>query len=338
MFYLQYFIDAIQTFSFKKKNDKQNVLLLGDGFFARGFLNTIDYKKYNVTQIYRDEFINPQDIFYSLQHNKEYDKESNFHIKDKIQNFFNKKNIKKIKTDINTLQISDNNATINNKLFYFDYMVIGLGAQISLKSWSDELNYLIKQKNKKIDIIGTGPLGFEIAMSLNKFHQINMYDVLTEDKIFSYVKNYNKNYLLYLLDKKDIKLYFGEFYNASDEKNKDSYKIFCVGTKPNNITQNIIINDKLQIENKYNIYVGGDCIGLHNKYGNIKTAQIAFQQGVYVAKRLNNEIEENKSFEYKSNGIALNIDDKQIIVENNNILPDGIYPDYIIKLYSMFCV
>ena len=337
MFYFQYLIDTLQTFSLKKNNNdhKKNVLLLGDGFFARGFLHTIDYNKYDITHIYRDEFINPQDIFYSLHHNKDYDKKNNnFHIRDKIQDFFNKNSINKIKTDIKSLIISDNNATINNKLYYFNYMVVGLGAQKSLKIWEDELNYLIKQKNKKIDIIGTGPVGFEIAMSLNKNHQINMYDVLSKDKILSYVNNYNKKYLLNILDKKNIKLYLGGFYDIKDEKNKDNYKIFCVGTKPNNLTQNIIINNKLQIENKNNVYIGGDCI--NSQY--IKNAQVAYQQGVYVAKRLNKDIDENEQFKYISKGMALNIDDKQIIIQNHDYIPDGIYPDYIIKLYSIFCV
>jgi NADH dehydrogenase FAD-containing subunit len=213
-------------------------------------------------------------------------------------------------------------------------MVVGLGAQKSLKIWSDELNILSNEKNKKIDIIGTGPLGFEIAMSLNKNHQINMYDVLTEDKIFSYVNNYNKEYLLNILDKKNIKLYLGGFYNSSDEKNKDNYKIFCVGTRPNNLTDKFIVNDKLQLENKNNVYIGGDCI--NSKY--IKTAQVAYQQGVYVAKRLNKDIQNDEIFIFKNNGIALNIDDKQVLIENHRILPNGIYPDFITHLYSMFCV
>jgi NADH dehydrogenase FAD-containing subunit len=337
MFYLQYFMDTLQSICLKNKNDKQNVLLLGDGFFARGFLHTIDYKKYDITQIYRDEFINPQDLFYSLQRNKIFDSHKQYHIKDKIQYFFNKKSIKKVNEHIDTLHLSDNNAIINNKLFYFDYMVIGLGSQKSLKNWTDELNYLIKEKNKQIDIIGAGPVGFEIAMMLNKFNKINIYDVLTEDKIFSYVNKYNKNYLLNLLDKKNITLNLGGFYNSTDEKNKDNYKIFCVGTRPNNLTQNIIVNDKLQTE-RNNVYIGGDCVGVNNKYGNIKNAQVAYQQGVYVAKRLNKEIDENEQFKYISKGMALNIDDKQILVENNDILPNGIYPDYITHMYSIFCV
>lgn len=339
MFYLYHFIDTITFGQFNnKQKNKQNILLLGDGFFARGFLRTIDYNKYNITQIYRDEFINPQDLFYSLQRFEKFQIETQIHLRDKIYSFFNKNKISKIKEDINTLQISKNNAMINDKFYNFDYMVIGLGAKKSLKNWTDELNLLIKEKNKNIDIIGTGPMGFEIAMMMmNKKNKINMYDVLTEDKIFSYLNKYNKKYLLELLDKKNIKLHLGGFYNST-EMNKDNYKIFCVGTQPNELTNKMKINDKLQLNinstDYNNIYVGGDCI--HSAY--IKTAQVAYQQGVYVAHRLNGQIDENKSFEYKSNGLALNIDDKQILVEGHNIIPDGIYPDFITHLYSIFCI
>jgi NADH dehydrogenase FAD-containing subunit len=342
MFYLYHFIDTITFGQFNNKqnnkhNNKQKVLLLGDGFFARGFLHTINHNKYSITQIYRDEFINSQDIFYSLQRGDIFQFDKQFHLRNKINTLFNKNNITKIKQDINTLQIYEKNALINNKFYNFDYMVIGLGAQKSLKNWADELNFLIKQKDKKIDIIGTGPVGFEIAMMLNKKNKINMYDVLTEDKIFSYLNKYNKKYLLELLDKKNIKLHLGKFYNTS-EINKDNYKVFCVGTQPNELTNKIKINDKLQVNinstNYNNIYVGGDCV--FSSY--IKNAQVAYQQGVYVAHRLNEEIESDKKFEYKSNGIALNIDDKQIMIEGHNVIPDGIYPDFITHMYSMFCV
>jgi NADH dehydrogenase FAD-containing subunit len=199
---------------------------------------------------------------------------------------------------------------------------------------------LNKEKHKTIDIIGTGPVGFEIAMCLNKKHKINLHDILTKDKIFSYVNEYNKNFLLNLLDKKNINLYLGKFYNQNDYFNKDNYKIFCVGTKPNDLTSNLKINDKLELlsaENK-NIFMGGDCVGLQNNPLYIKNAQVAYQQGVYLANKLNRKIDENEQFKYISNGIALNIDDEQVLIEKHNIIPAGIYPDFIVKLYSVFCI
>ena len=65
---------------------KKTVILLGDGFFARGFLHTINFSNYHVTQIYRDAFINPQDMMHSLQNKKEYVSSDYKHFRDIITN------------------------------------------------------------------------------------------------------------------------------------------------------------------------------------------------------------------------------------------------------------
>ena len=72
--YMNYLIDTLLgKREYKQhKQHKQHIVLLGDGFFARGFLNNINYGKFNITQIYKDTFINPQDLMYSLQRNKKY--------------------------------------------------------------------------------------------------------------------------------------------------------------------------------------------------------------------------------------------------------------------------
>ncbi len=67
-------------------------------------------------------------------------------------------------------------------------------------------------------------------------------------------------------------------------------------------------------------------------------------QGVYVAKRLNNisynfnKTDIDKPFEYNHNGISLQLGNKKVLIEGHNIIPDAIYPDIIIKLYSMFFI
>jgi NADH dehydrogenase FAD-containing subunit len=127
-------------------------------------------------------------------------------------------------------------------------------------------------------------------------------------------------------------------YNKT-ENNHDKV-IVCVGTRPNNLTSNFKVNNYLQVkikddnnndyhnDNHYNnIYLGGDAIN-STKY--IKTGQMAYQQGKYVAERLNN----NYEFKYKSNGMALNLGDNKVLIENHKVVPNGVYPDFVIKFYS----
>ena len=211
--------------------------------------------------------------------------------------------------------------------------MIGLGSQKSLSSWSDDINELSKMSDKKhIAIIGMGALGLELGLILNKNHKIDMFDMLNEDKILSYVNPYYKNFILNSMKNKNINIYLEKMYNSAEYKHDKI--IFCVGNKSNILTKSIQINDKLQSIEYNNMYIGGDCID-SIKY--IKNAQCAYQQGVYVAKRLNGEIQDEK-FEYISKGISVNIDDKQILIQNHKFIPDNIYPDFMIKLYSFFFV
>jgi NADH dehydrogenase FAD-containing subunit len=293
---------------------KQKIILLGDGFFARGFLRYIDNNKYIITQIYRDEFINPQDIMYSLQHNTNY---KPLHLRD----YFTKPADIKIKTNITELDISiSNKVKINDTFYNYNYLVIGLGANKSLYEWKNEINK-INDINSNISIIGMGPTGIELSCILSETKKINLFDMFSKETIFK-----NKENLLKILENKNIKMMFETKYNSNYSKDF----IFCGGTKPNNLTINYKTNNYLQINE--NIYMGGDS----NNINYNKTAQVAYQQGVYVAKRLNGEID--TEFNYNHNGTSLNIGNKKVLIENHNIIPDGIYPDIIIKIYSLFCI
>jgi NADH dehydrogenase FAD-containing subunit len=326
--------------------DKENIVLLGDGFFARGFLSHINYAKFNVTQIYRDKFINPQDIIYSLQRNIKYSQPTSIHFRD----FFIKQPNKKVEIDINHLAININNKntiTINKEFDYsYDHLVIGLGSQKSLKQWSSEINNLVDIKNKSIDIVGMGPTGVELANILSKDNKIVIYDLFPKDKILNYISTRNKKFILKRFDTKNIDVFVGNPYQYHPDPEKTV--LFCGGSKINKLVDidNIKVNGSLQLEqininnnllvlnNHSNIYLGGDCVNS----GLPKTAQVAYQQGVYVAKRLNGDIPMTQDFEYKHNGLVLNLGDKKVLVEGHKLVPDGVYPDIILKLYSFFCI
>jgi NADH dehydrogenase FAD-containing subunit len=320
-----------------EENKKKDIILLGDGFFARGFLHNINYNIYNVTQIYKDGFINPQDIIYNLENDIDVNNKP-FHFRDLLYRGPNTK----IQQTITQLDIIDNNnININNNKYNFDYLVIGLGSMKTLATWKDEINNI--KKNNIIDIIGMGPVGLELSNILSKKYKINMFDILPKDKVMGYVSPLNKDFLLKLLEKKNISTTYNTLYNVEQRSRlyPNNYKIFCVGNKPNILTNNMTVNNFLQYRD--NIYIGGDCAN-YEKLNYIRTAQVAYMQGEYVAKRLNsihnsdNIDDLNKPFEYKPNGISLQLGDKKVLIEGHNIIPDYVYPDILIKLYSAFFI
>jgi NADH dehydrogenase FAD-containing subunit len=305
------------------KQHKEDVVVLGDGFFARGFLHNIDRSKFNITQIYKDPFINPQDLMYSLQKNKPYT--GSYHFRD----IFYQKSDTIINANITKLSINDKKVVINNKDYSYNHLVIGLGASKSLVDWKDQINSYVGKKNLAFSILGMGPTGIEIATILSKYNKVNMYDMLGKDKVLSYVSEKNKEFLLGLLEGKGISQTYGESYTGNNEN-----VIFCGGTRSHSLTADFRINDKLEVIGKKDVYIGGDCANTDF----IKNGQVAYNQGAYVAKRLNGEISNEVAFSYKPNGISLNIGDKKVIIEGHNIIPDGIYPDIVIRMYSLFCI
>jgi len=300
-------------------NSKETILLLGDGFFARGFLHGINRKKFNITQIYKDHFINPHDLLYIFQRNKRY--EGSLHLRD----FLYKNPDIQIQEEIKKLEFSDqdNIVKINEKNYNYDHLVIGLGARKTLKNWSDDINNMVNKKKLNIGIIGMGPIGFELGSILSEHHKIDMFDMLPETKVLNYVSKNIKPQLLENIKNKSITTTYEKMYKSTDWTHDKV--IFCVGTTPNILTSNFIINSNLQIPST-NIYIGGDCANSPH----IKTGQMAYQQGIYVAKHLN--------VEYKPNGISLNLGNKKVLIEDHNIIPNGIYPDIVIKLYSLFFI
>ena len=121
-------------------------------------------------------------------------------------------------------------------------------------------------------------------------------------------------------------------FNKKCETNEPA--IVCIGSRPNLLTQDWKVTNFLTLENNPSVHVGGDCANTTF----YKTGQVAYQQGVYVAKKLNGEIPADEPFVYEPQGIALNIGDGKSIIEGHPYVPNGVYPAFIIKLYSLFFV
>ena len=311
-------------------NTKPKIVLLGDGFFARGFLHNINFNKFHITQIYKDPFINPQDIMYSLQRNIRYNPQSMLHLRD----FFTRSVDHKIQTNINSLEINQirNIVTVNNQSFPYNHLVIGLGSHKSLNQWKDEINSLVSKPHMMVGIVGIGPTGIELGTILSKYSNITMFDMLPKSKVLDTLRPATKDTILGALEERGIHTHFAKPYD-SKEYNFDKV-LFCGGSRMNSLVKDtgLVVNEFMQANR--NIYLGGDCV----ETGFPKTAQVAYQQGVYVAKYLNGDIPYSKPFNFVSKGTAINIGDKKVIIEGHPIMWDGVYPDFIMKLYSLFCI
>jgi NADH dehydrogenase FAD-containing subunit len=312
------------TFSLEDIRTRKNVVLLGDGFFARGFLHHINHGTFHVTQIYRDKFINPQDMMYALQQDQQY--ESGWHFRD----LFTRSPKVKIQTDIKDLKIFSGVCKVNQKGYFFDHLVVGLGSSKPLTDWKDTVNTIVTGSINPKTIIGMGPTGMEFASILSKKglqeeHDIHVYDMQSISNVMNYVSLPMK---MCLLSNKNIQFHF----NARSETTEPA--IVCVGSRPNFLTQDWKVTNNLTLEQDSSVHVGGDCANTTF----YKTGQVAYQQGVYVAKKLNGEIQANEPFVYKPQGIALNMGDDKTIIEGHPYFPDGVYPAFIVKLYSLFFV
>jgi NADH dehydrogenase FAD-containing subunit len=302
----------------------ETVVLLGDGFFARGFLRYINHSKYSVTQIYRDKFINPQDIIHSLQNGDictgAY---KAFHLRD----LFTRGPERQIQLDIKNLTVKPGVCTINNKPYYFDHLVVGLGADTPLTAWKDNITGVACDEGlgtvkPSLNIIGMGPTGMELASIISKKRHVHMYDMMPLSKVMNYVSLPMKQRLL---SNPNITFHFEETVQNG---------ILCIGSRPHSLTRDWKISDRLELIGHRSVYVGGDCI--NSSF--FKTGQVAYQQGVYTAKKLNGDIPADQPFIYQSEGIGLNIGDNRVIIEGHPYVPDGVYPSLIIKLYSIFFV
>lgn len=340
-----------------EKNSKQNnklkqhVVLLGDGFLSRGFLDTIDKSRFTITQVYKDQFINPQDMIYQLNKNKW--NTNPLHIRDIIR----KKPDDIIQTEIkdmryfyDTVIMNENQNNENYRIkLKFDHLVIGLGSQKTLKDWQDAIKELININNKNIGIIGMGPTGIELATILSKYNNITLIDTLPKENTLNFLNAENRKMLFSILEYKNIKTIFNEFYN-SNNYNFDK-TVMCVGNKVNRLVSSVKIDDRFRDLTNTNVYLGGDCTNINLP----KTAQLAYAQGIYIAKQINGtenrpfrfldsviskdvNIKNENYYNFTSNGISLNIGDNSNLICGHIYIPDGKYPSEIIKLYSLFFV
>lgn len=301
---------------------KKRVVLLGDGFLARGFLHHIDRQKFHITQMYKDDFINPQDVISALAKDERYT--GCLHLRD----YFHRPSDLRIQVE---LKECDLDAAIGQPAVLghpYDYLVVGLGAHKSLKSWTEDINALVGLRDGNIDVVGMGPVGLEIGAILARTNKVHLFDGMTKGLTLTYLSPVYKRFVEDHLRMGGVTTAYGQMYTA----NPAHKVLFCVGTRPHILSGRYTVDAYLRHVQYPNIFIGGD--GANTPH--MKTAQSAYQQGAYIADLLNKG--QGEPFNDKNNGIALNIGDNKVVLEGHPVMPTGIYPAFITRLYSVLFV
>lgn len=321
------FVGSLLSFkNHKEENNKKKVVLLGQGWLAKGFLEHIDKRKFYVINITRHEFVNTPMILKTINLKNNYKKNNNF-IK-KIDEIIIDE-INKIDLENKNLQLKYSNLSWKN-----GYLVCGLGSNEDIgKKWFETINKIRFDSNKKsYCIIGSGPTGTELAFYLSdKKYDVTILDMIDNSKIYNYISEKGKNIILNRLDNSQIKLLSSTPFTES-MKSKYDEVIFATGSRPNNLTFGWKLTTKLNLENYNDVFFGGDCV----HYSLLpKNAQVAYQQGKYIAERLNDNNHKKDDFKFENNGIALYSGNETYYVETK-ILENEIktlIPSYLIDLY-----
>ena len=285
------------------ESEKRDVCLLGQGWYAKGFMDNINKQKFNITNIYENKFINTAQCIRKPE---------------KIIPFnYDIKSINKTILDIdvkNQTIFTDTAIDVSNSI-----VICGLGDHVPVKKWVTAIDL----SGQTYSVVGAGLVGTEIAFKLtDEDKTVTLFDGLTSTHDF--LPPSLKKYVLNEFNKKNITLHTNRFYN----KEPCDKVMFATGSRPNTLTQNWIQTDKLclKYENEIynNIYFGGNCVW-KTEIENIgaPTAQLAYDQGKHVATCLNDDCSKPyapKNFVYtmyvgdNCNAVYMNGYDRFIIV------------------------
>ncbi len=265
------------AFHLRKLNKKIDITILEK-------TNNLDYSQCSLPYLISDEVVSEKEIF---PFSKSDFKRNNIEIV--------------LGSEVKNIDRSNKLVITDSNKYSYDYVVLCTGSKqkfpnikgventLSFNSIEDYhlLNQNLKnRKIKNISVIGSGLIGVELAVSLNKIG-INVNLIESEDYLLPSIIDSNLS--------KDVEKYLKSlginlFFNSNvkeikkdkvilDEKDLPSGLIFsCTGLKPNislakkiglNVKRGIIVDDYLKTSDP-NIFSGGDCAltknGINNEF------------------------------------------------------------------------
>lgn len=326
---------------------KENIYLVGFGWATIGFLHNIDTSLYNVTVISdNDHFLYTP----LLAQNIILDRDLTIHIHS-LQH-----KCSYINNKITDVEFKENTLKSKDKEYNYNYVVFAHGSNVNtfnipgvqefsyfLKTNSDykkirsKLNSL--QEPSNIVVIGCGLTGSELIGTLNDLKKHNIVAIDALKRPLSTFKESLSSYTYDLWKKQNVVIMLNsvvkQINNSSIELNNNNVvpfdlAIWCGGVKMNKLSK--IINEKLQlkenkgilvdkylkIKNTNNAFAIGDCASI----GYPPTAQVAYQQGKFLANNFNNNFN-SKPFVFDNKGQVGYIGNYQSVFQNNYFSGSG---------------
>ena len=325
----------------------KKVIIIGSGWASSTFIKDIDTNKYEVNVISPTKNF----VYTPLLANNV------------IKDFNLSQDIKKLnkitykEDELVNIKYDQNQIITKKKFKYeYDYLILAHGSSINTFNIegvkencftikNDYDSKLIREKisnlkpGAKIAVIGCGLTGTEIIGNLIDYNKFNIYAI---DGLSVPLNTFNQSISKYTLNfwkNNNVNINLNNFVSKIDSKNiffkekKINYDmaIWCGGVKisPLSIYINktlglenrfgIPVNKNLKVENTKNIFAIGDCA----YSGNPPTAQVASQQGKYLANYFNNDFKDVRPFNFHSKGQICYIGGGNSVYQNNNIIFKG---------------
>jgi len=301
---------------------KPDITIIGFGWGSIGFLQDIDTDKYNITVISdKDSFVYTPLLAQNVKHARALTipiSKLNKHIH--YQN-----------GRVNDVDFQNNTViTENGDKKQFDYIIFAHGSDVNTfgipgvkentlclktaedsKQISDRISKL--QTGASVVVIGCGLAGTELIGTLIDFNNFKVIAVDALDRPLPTFDSKLSQRVIDLWTKENATLHLKSMVskireNSIEIKDKTSIPfdlaIWCGGIKANDLTmkinqqlkldcpRGIPVNEQLLVRGTNNIFAIGDCAFS----GNPPTAQVAYQEGQFLAKRFNANFRNNAHF------------------------------------------
>jgi len=337
--------------------ENKKIIIVGFGWASMGFLQHIDTEKYDIILISKtDHFLYTPLLAQNVKHDRNLAiyvdqlKQPFTFVKDEVKTFdFDKK-------------------IVNEK--EYQYLIFSHGAEVNtfnipgvqehtyfLKTLEDITK--IKKRlselpiNATVAIIGCGLAGTEFVGSLTDMKKFNILAIDALERPLITFDSTLSEKVINNWKRENIQMYFKSFVqkiNANSLEIKDKPKlefnmaIWCGGIKMSGLSQKI--NKILQLENnrgipvdKYlhiqgqnHLFAIGDCA----YSGNPPTAQVAYQQGVYLANQFNDRFEKKQDFVFQDKGQIGYIGNGKSVYQNKYFKGGGNLTYYFNNLVHLY--